>query len=158
MESICHQMQIEAYETSTCFTGYCTLLTHRSSSTFSCLHPLYLLWTTCLCCSEIFCPMLFLSRFLILCTLFSLFLLCQQCFSSQWWGAWWTLLCLHQANTYWSVVCILFLKNLYHLNILYPSMYIFIFYWGDTELKFPGLNMIFKISELFSELMGQCSK
>lgn len=167
MGSICHQMQIEAYETSTCFTGYCTLFIQHSSSAFSSLHKpllcisrmiwdslewnlfvvvdksarqwrdvlfLFVGWEICLwvlkvadlveCASLILfavndqsilfwdsssyapCSLLIKTITALPQTLFchnflfffyDSFLL--QCFSSQWWGAWWTLLCVHQANT-----------------------------------------------------------
>jgi hypothetical protein len=58
-----------------------------------------------------------------------------QCFGSQWWCAWWTLLCLYQTNSLRSVVCNLLIEagfsNLYISLLLY---YFFLnlsawFYW-----------------------------
>lgn len=41
MESICHQMQIEAYETFTCYTGLCSLYLYLSIFTLCYIFPMY---------------------------------------------------------------------------------------------------------------------
>lgn len=52
------------------------------------------------------------------------FCLCLQRVGTQWWSAWWTLLCIYQAYSFWSVVCLnnlLFssFRSLSYIHVLY---------------------------------------
>lgn len=69
------------------------------------------------------------------CTDTSLF--CFQCSCSQWRCAWWTLLCLYQADSLWSVVCNLHPNYLSHL----PNWKVFRWYTDFCDLHNHAMNV-----------------